>query len=31
MLARNVLYACAALLALRWLQEPPLLPLAIAP
>ena len=30
MLARNVLYACAVLLALRWLQEQPL-PLAIAP
>jgi hypothetical protein len=31
MLARAVLYACAVLLALRWLQEQPLLPLAIAP
>jgi hypothetical protein len=31
MLARAVLYAYAVLLALRWLQEQPLLPLAIAP
>jgi hypothetical protein len=31
MLARAVLHAYAVLLALRWLQEQPLLPLAIAP
>ena len=31
MLARAALYACAVLLALRWLQEQPLLPLGIAP
>ena len=31
MLARAMLHACAVLLALRWLQEQPLLPPAVAP